>query len=221
LIAHMRGGAALAYAHLRKSISEFPLTFTTSKSPAKSTAWIGMVHPAEADTRTKLPFTPDALLLRTYVKDDHSLALSLYMVHSRQGDDRKHHPEVCIRDVTGAAEDLASRKILFVDAEQKRTIQRFRFQTGPTQYTTVYYWHYTLPRVPREGETSLQVMYQRINTPAPSITVQVSLSAEAEQHDAVEKGFLVYLDQALKDQYLPEGTVMACDRIPIALQTRE
>jgi hypothetical protein len=189
--------------------------------PVKAAEWIGAANPSEAETRKQLPFTPDALLLRTYVNGDRSLALGLYMVHSRQADDRKHHPEVCIRDVTGATEDLASRKILFVDAERKRPIQRFRFKTSATQHTTVYYWHYTLPPVPRAGATPLQVMYQRINTPAPSVTVQVSLAAEKEQLETVETGFLVVLDQALRDQYLPQGTVMACDRIPIALLTRE
>jgi hypothetical protein len=224
LIAHMRGGAELEYAHLRKSIADFPLTFTRSEAlaaPAKSSEWLGMINPTEADERAKLPFTPDALLYRTYwMKKNPSVALGVYMVHSRQADDRKHHPEVCVRDVTGAKEDLSSRAILFVDAEQKRPIQRFRFKPSSTKHQTVYYWHYTLPRVPRAGETPLQVIYQRINTPAPSITVQVWLEAETER-DAVEKEFLVFLDQALRDQYLPEGTVMACDRIPIALQTRE
>ena len=222
---HMRGGEELDYTYLRRPISELPLIFDArpdKANPANNGAWIGKVNPNEAAIRQQLPFTPDDLVSRVYFKNDGSYLLNLYMVHSRQSDDRKHHPEVCIRDVTGATEDLASRTILFVDGEKKqRPIQRFRFRTDPTQYTTVYYWHYTFPRVPRAGETELQVLYQRMNKPAPSITVQVSLTAEKEHLEPVETGFLVFLDQALRDHHLPEGAVMACDRIPIALQTRE
>jgi hypothetical protein len=218
---HMRGGEALDYAHLRKSLPQLPLNFPASEdksSPAKYGAWFGNANPAaDAIIRAQLPFKPDDLLCRTYVKNDLSIGLNLYMVYSRKGEDRKHHPEICIRDVTGATEDLNARKILYVDAEGKRPIQRFRFRADATQYTTVYYWHYTLPRVPRAGETDLQVMYQRMNKPAPSITVQVSMTAELDQLEPVEKGFLVSLDQAMRDQQLPDGAVMGCDRIPIAL----
>jgi len=222
---HMRGGESLEYTNLRKSLTELPLQFAATDAranPSKYGPWVGKANPdSETRIRAQLPFKPDDMIHRVYAKSDMSIILNLYMVYSRQADDRKHHPEVCIRDVTGATEDLAARKILFVDAEQKRPIQRFRFRTDETQHTTVYYWHYAFPRVPRAGETELQVMYQRMNKPAPSITVQINLTADIAQLEPVEKGFLVSLDRTLREQFLPEGTVMACDRIPIALQTRE
>jgi hypothetical protein len=222
---HMRAGAQLEYAELPKTLTHLPLTFGGSDdkaSPAQFGSWIGKVNAdSQVNIAAQLPFKPDDLLSRTYVKSDRTIGLNLYMVYSRHADDRKHHPEVCIRDVTGATEDFAARTILYTDAERMRPIQRFRFRTDATQNVTVYYWHYTLPRVPRMGETDLQVIYQRMNQPAPSITVQITMSAEVDQIEPVEKGFLVALDQALRAQHLPEGAVMACDRAPMALQTRE
>ena len=219
---HISSGAELVYPHIRKPLSEFPLAFPTNgnKSAEGSAGWVGKTNPYEELIRKQLPYTPDNMISRTYGLTDSPLALYLYMVHSRQADDRKHHPEICIRDVTGAPEDLDARKILYLDAENKRPIQRFRFRTSSTQHTVVYYWHLTFPRVPVEGETPLQVAHQRGTKSAPSVTVQVSTTAEVEQLDPIEQDFLVKLDQTLRAEYLPEGTVMGCDRTPIALMRR-
>ena len=219
---HVNSGADLAYPEIRAPISAISLVLPASAdhlAAGSRGAWIGKsVH--EEKIRRELPFVPDDLVSRTYVQSDAPLGLALYLVYSREAADRKHHPEVCIRDVTGAPEDLAARKILFLDKDGQQPIQRFRFRTGATRHTTVYYWHFTFPRIPREEESALQVIHQRLSKPAPSITVQVSTMAEPEQLDAIEQGFLVQLNRILWQHHLPEGTAMGCDRLPIALIRR-
>ncbi len=217
LNAHLRAGRG-AYAEIRRPIAQVPALLKSG--PSSSSVWMGRTNSQEEIIRTQLPFVPNDLLSRTYSQSAAPLAVNLYMVYSRQGDDRKHHPEVCIRDVAGAAEDESARKIVLLANNVGRPVQRFRFQTGPTQNITVYYWHYTFPRVPDEGETALQSLYQRLSKPAPSITVQVSTTAEMDQLDEIETGFLVALDQNMQQNQLPEGTLMGCDRLPIALIRR-
>ena len=227
---HMRGGEETDYADLRKPISDLPLTIPPVESDAPQTpniSWIGATNEKhQNDIRAQLPFEPNGLLSRTYELSDKSLALHLYMVYSRQADDRKHHPEICIRDVAGKPEILEARKILFVNSDPKRPIQRFRFQTSNTHHTTVYYCHFTFPRVPRPGETALQVLHQQLSRQAPSITVQVSTmaeiktTAESNRLEPIESVFLPALDKLLQESYLPKGTVMGCDRVPIVLVTR-
>ncbi|HZZ82816.1 MAG TPA: hypothetical protein VFE62_30230 [Gemmataceae bacterium] len=217
---HIHGGSGLQYAELREPISALPMSLPSLSekvSERQSMHWIGKTNAHEEQIRKQLPFEPDDLVSRTYRR---GVDLNLYMVYSRLGDDRKHHPEVCIRDVTGAPEDLEARKILFIGGDEKHPVQRFRFRTSFSHYTTVYYWHFTFPRIPRAGESILQVLHQRGSQPAPSITVQISTLAELDQLEAIETDFLVSLDRSLWKSHLPEGTVMGCDRMPITLLRR-
>jgi hypothetical protein len=222
LTRHMRSGSANLYPMIRKDISQLPQTLAAPDEPASTTAlarWVGKdANPEEV--RKHLPYTPNDLVSRHYQLQGTGLGVNLYLVHSRQADDRKHHPEICIRDVTGAPEDLEARQLVYLDADGRRPVQRFRFRTGASQYTTVYYWHYTFSPLPQEGRTFLQVLYQRMATPAPSLTAQVTTTARPEEVGAVEKTFLVALDQALQKDYLPPDTVIGCDRLPIALTRR-
>ena len=117
--------------------------------------------------------------------------------------------------MAGAPEDTAARRVLYLDAAQKRPVQRFRFRTGNAEYTTVYYWHYTFAPLPREGLTLLQSLHQRLSRAAPSVTVQVATTAPPEQLALVETTFLPALDSALRAGPLPEQTTVDCQRLPI------
>ncbi|MCI0464607.1 MAG: EpsI family protein [Gemmataceae bacterium] len=177
--------------------------------------WEGKAHPQQQGVRDRLPFQADDMLMRLYRSDASPHPVELYLVHSRAGEDRKHHPEVCLRDVAGAPEDPSARQIVYLDAEQKRPAQRFRFRTGTTEQTTVYYWHYTFSPLPREGQTFLQALHQRLSRPAPSVTVQVSTLAPPEQLAAVEQTFLPALDAALQAGQLPARTTVGYERLAI------
>jgi hypothetical protein len=215
LAAHLRPAGELSYPPLTGRFETLPLEVN---DPATGqTAWRGVeMKEATEATRAKLPFAVDDLLIRAY-KSAHGDVVRLYMVHSRVGEDRKHHPEVCVRDVSGAPEDLAFRREIPLSGEG-RSAQRFRFLTGPGRSMVVYYWHYTPAPNPIPGQTSLQRLHQQIGVTAPSVTVQLSAAGDDPRTiEAIEKRLLPALDQAAHERVLPPGTRTGCDRIPIGL----
>jgi hypothetical protein len=166
-------------------------------------------------TRARLPYQADDLLIRVY-GNGKGAVVQVYMVHSRAGEDRKHHPEICIRDVSGAPEDARFREQIPLSGSG--TAQRFRFQTGATRSVVVYYWHYTPTPTAEAGQTRLQRLHQQIGVAAPSISVQVSVGTDDHNTlQAVEQQLLPALDLAAHQRLLPPGTLTGCNRIPIGL----
>jgi hypothetical protein len=145
------------------------------------------------------------------------------MVHSRTGEDRAHHPEICVRDVGGAQEDRHGRAVLFLDGPaQRRPVQRFRFRMpGADDHTTIYYWHYTLDPLPNAQQSTMQRWHLRWSRRAPSVTVQVATAAAPADLPHVERSFLAAVDAALRAQYLPDTARMGCERLPIRFTGRE
>jgi hypothetical protein len=223
LESHLGSAAATSYPTLRKQLAACPLELrtTTESQPtagsSPSEVWRGVDLPGLKEFRASLPFHADDLVLRGYRELPAGPLVNLYLVHSRSGEDRKHHPEVCIREVTGAPEDLQARGRIYLDAEHQRAVQRFRFRTGTGQYTTVYYWHYTFEPAPQQGQSLIQFLHQRLSQPAPSLTVQVASLASPEELVAVETTFLVVLDANLQKEHLPAGSRLGCDRQPVSL----
>ncbi len=212
---HLASGEPDCFPALTRNLAQLPLEFAT-ESPLVHSAWLGKVSPNEESLRRSLPFRADEIISRSYGNDKGDAPVDLYMVYSREGEDRKHHPEICIRDVAGATELTRARKTLFLDSEKKRPIMRFCFQTGTNQFVTVYYWHYTLHPASYEGKTFLQVVHQKMSRPAPSLTVQAAIHA-SERLEHVEDVFLRWLDGHLRREHLPPSATMGCERLPIAL----
>ena len=170
---------------------------------------------ARAATRAKLAFDVEDLTVRAYqsTRGDHA---RLYMIHTRSGEDRKHHPEICVRDVSGAPEDLAFRRQVPLSGDG--AAQRFRFHTGPGRSMVMYYWHYTLAPDPAPGRTGLQRLHQELGVSAPSVTVQVSAAGDDPRAiEAIEGQLLPALDRAARERLLPKDTRTGCDRVPIGL----
>lgn len=216
---HLSSGVAAPFPKLKKPLSALPqklseIEFTEGE---KGTVWIGKDNPHQDHLRKELPFVADDLLSRYYMQPETGVILNLYMVHSRSGEDRKHHPEICIGDVMGAEEDVTSRQLIFLDRHKKRAVQRFRFRTARHEWTTVYYWHYTFQPTETEGRSGLQKLHDMLSRQAPSITVQVSTTASANQLELVEKSFLVAIDTHLQQQHLPAGTRIGYNRLPVLL----
>lgn len=212
---HVRSAGELSYPQLNDRLSSLPLVISDSRGQPQ---WIGQDMPEALErTRTKLPYAVDDLLIRSY-QGRGGVFSQLYLVHSRSGEDRKHHPEICIRDVSGAPEDIGFRKQIPLG---DGFAQRFRFQTGSTRSVVVYYWHYTPSPVAVPGQTRLQTLHQRIGVAAPSVTAQLTLLTDNPAVlNTVETQLLPSLDAAARQQVLPPGTTTGCDRIPISL-TRE
>jgi hypothetical protein len=220
---HLARAPESPYPTLRQELAACPLELATrTEAPsagasAASEVWKGIDLPGLEELRASLPFHADDLVLRAYREWPAGPLVNLYLVHSRIGDDRRHHPEVCIREVTGAPEDLDARALVYLDGEHQRAVQRFRFRTGTGQTTTVYYWHYTFEPAPQHGQSLVQFLHQRLSKPAPSLTVQVASAASPEELVVVEKSFLVAVDATLQKEHLPAGTRIGCDRQAVSL----
>src|SRR5262249_49165843 len=122
---HLASAEEIPFPSLNKRLAELSLVL-----PAEGGRWQGAEAPGKADLQGQRKFDVEEMLWRSYQKRGTSLALNLYMVYTRDGEDRKHHPEICIRDVAGAPEDTKARELLYLDAEKTRPVQRMRFRTG-------------------------------------------------------------------------------------------
>jgi exosortase len=216
LAAHLREAGELSYPTLDRKLESLPLSVA---DPATGRpAWTGLdLSEARDAIRAKLPYAADDLLVRAYRNADGAVA-QLYMVHSRVGEDRKHHPEICIRDVSGAPEDLNFRKRVPLQPGGEGEAQRFKFQTGVGRVSVVYYWHYTFKPTPLADQTALQTLHQRVGVAAPSVTVQLTTwTDDPKTLEAVERQLLPALDAAARGGVMPPGTEAGCTRIPIAL----
>lgn len=216
LLAHLQQAGEWSYPSLQAPLAEVPLTI--ADPIGGQILWHGQVNTEqEAHLRQRLPFAVDDLLIRLY-RTEQGDWVRVYMVHSRAGEDRKHHPEICIRDVSGAPEEVAFRKRVPLEATSRAEAQRFRFWTGTNRSLVVYYWHYTLEPVTVEELSRLQRLHQRLGISPPSVTVQVSTSGENPGHLAtVEKVLLSALHAAMEHRILPPTSRCGCDRIPIGL----
>lgn len=215
LTRHLAAADATSFPMARGEFSQIPLEFGSTDD--STLTWIGQDLTEHRErVRKVLPFQVDDLLYRGYRTADRTAHTQVYVVHSRTGEDRKHHPEICIREVSGAPEDLAARGKVRLSADG-REAQRFRFRTAGGHYMMVYYWHYTF--TPERLATSpLQALHQRVGVPAPSITVQVSAPGDdGRVIRAIEQSLLPQLDSAVQRQVLPENTAVGCDRTPIVL----
>jgi hypothetical protein len=219
---HLSGASAGAYPDLARDLDALPTELTNPLEPRAAddswapATWYGADRSDREALKAKIDFA-DSLCARNYRPGATGPPVSLYMVYSRAGEDRNHHPEICIREAAGAPEDLSARAIVYLDAARQRPVQRFRFRVGSTQNMTVYYWHYTLDPVFPEGQTFLQVLHQKMSRSAPSVTVEVSTLAPPGELPAVEKDFLVAVDAVLQRDYLPPTARIGCDRLPIGV----
>jgi hypothetical protein len=216
LLAHLAPANPDCYPRLLRPFVDLPLTLGEVEEGAETPAWAGLDRPDLEALRKRLPFTADDLLNRVYQLRGTEQVVGVYMVHSRSGEDRKHHPEICIREVLGAPEDIAARRTLQLESDPTRPVQRFRFKTGTQQFTTVYYWHYTFTPPPEASRSLLQVAHLRLGYSAPSVTVQVVTNASLDGLAPIEQSFLPLLDANLSSHHLPPSR-MACDRMPMTL----
>jgi exosortase/archaeosortase family protein len=135
----------------------------------------------------------------------------LWMIHSSDGGDRRHHPRICFQ-VAGFTEDSARRETCLFD-DQSASPVRFCFTRG-NSCRYVYYWHYTFE--PSEGEelTALQRLSQECGVRRPSLTVEIFTDAQNPVHLGEVGKFVEVVDRQLKD-YLPPGARRGSDTLPV------
>jgi len=209
---HISDGGRSGYPEMAGQFAQVPKEFQADE---KSPLWRGEeLDNVREETRKKLPFDADDLSYRGYQTSDGRITALAYMVYSRDGEDRRHHPEVCIRDVSGAPEDAKSRVQVPLSAPD-RLAQRFRFQTGGGRTMAVYYWHYTVPPAVQPW-SPLQQFHQAVGTEKPSVTVQLTAPGDDPRAlQLIETTLLPQLDAALAQRVLPPNTPAGCDRLPV------
>jgi exosortase len=176
--------------------------------------WRGQGHPEAQQVADQSSYA-DASLTRAYV-DARGNAAALYVVFSRTGRDRDHHPEICLRDAAGAVEIPAQRGEVAL-SQPMHTAIRMRYQRDQLRQTTIYYWHYTVMPEFSEQQNAFQRLHLLQQCSLPSVTVQVQTNQSHPQAlEAMERTFLPLLDDWMK-RHLPEGTRVGYERRSIRL----
>ncbi len=153
----------------------------------------------------------DDYFKRMYVNQKNGQQLSLWMVYSKLGEDRGHHPEICLTGA-GLAEDVRGRQAMEVPG-QKAPVQQYLYgRPGSSQW--VYYWYYTLKSSNKSGLTDLQLLYQRMQRRESSVTIEVFVPNMSAETEKIAQEFVAAVDQHMQGQ-LPAAAVRGSQRSPV------
>jgi exosortase len=215
LLAQMWLGSHLAAAPAtppqwpRSPLAQFPLSLNL----ANQERWLGQDQTLGDAALRQLDFA-DEFIQRRYHKTAGGAWFDLYAVFSSQGRDREHHPEICVRDVGGAAEEPEGRQVIALG--RLAAAQRFQFRAAQVPLT-IYYWHYTFADQTAPASRSfLQRLHLRLARRPASMTVQVTTSLSPAGLASIEQAVL----PALHENWLthvPPSARVGCDRLPIRL----
>lgn len=197
---HVTAPGPLPVVELAKPLSELPMQIGD---------WEGSDRPI-TDEKT---LYADQHFQRLYVNSHTNQQLLVWMVYSREGEDRGHHPEVCMA-VAGRPEDTSERQE-FACPGHAAPIQQFRFGV-PGDRQWVYYWHYTL--LPPKGAetTDLQRFYQRLHRRPASVTLEIFAPESKPTDGEHAREFAVLLDAAMQDHLGPTA-VRGSKRLPVTV----
>lgn len=199
LLAHLGDAAEAPPTPLKQPLAALPLELES---------WSGVDREIEDEIRIG-----DDHLSREYVHGPRGQRLKLWMVYSKTGQDRNHHPEVCFA-VAGQPEDMNFRQPIPIDGDA-HPVQQYRFgRTGNAQW--VFYWHYTLPTVSDGRElSSAQEVYRRLRQRTGSVTIEVFAPEMSPSDLEGAREFVRLVDAAIRRAIVPEGSVRGSDRIPV------
>jgi hypothetical protein len=193
---------------LLKPIKDFPMNLEH---------WRGFDRDPDDDQK----LYGDEYIQRYYVDPSREQHVALWLTYSRIGDDRNHHPEVCMV-AAGKVEDLAARQVCPVEGKGD-PVEQYRF-TGPAgDRQWVFYWHYTLPSPEEKKLNALQRLYQRLRHRPSSITVEVFAPDNSLSDVDSARQFVRLVDAALRKHVGPTAirsssrlqvTVVEPDRVP-------
>jgi hypothetical protein len=140
--------------------------------------------------------------------------LALWASYSKLGEDRGHHPEVCMK-TAGKNEDIPARRICPVDGPGD-AVQQYRFvgPLGDSQW--VFYWHYTLPSPENPDLTSAQLLYQRLRRRPSSMTVEVFAPEGVEANGELAREFVRLADAELRKVVGPDA-IRGSERLAVTL----
>lgn len=205
---YLEAPGPLAPVELLKPLKEFP---------SKLGAWRGADR--EPDDDQKL--YGDEYIQRYYYDPSREQSVALWLTYSRIGDDRNHHPEVCMA-TAGKVEDRSVRQSCPVEGPGAAVAQyRFAGPSGDSQW--VFYWHYTLPPEAQVELHPLQRLYQRLRQRPSSITVEVFAPDNSPSDVERAREFVRLVNSSLREHLGPTAirgssrlrvTVVEPDRVP-------
>ena len=193
---HLAAAGEPAPQPLRKPLAELPLALRD---------WRGQ------DQRIDDPglLIGDERLRRSYRREPAGMTAEVWLVYSREAEDRLHHPEVCMA-VAGQVEDPAGREAVAVPGHAA-PVQQYRFGSGRTQQL-VYYWHYTLPAAAGGQLDALQLIHQYLRWRPASVTIEV-FAPERSPDDRKQAQDLVRQIDAALQSHLPPKAVRGSQRL--------
>lgn len=190
-------------------LAEVALARPLARLPLALDEWRGVDEPI--DDRRLL--YADEHVQRTYRHTQRAQALSVWLVYSREGADRGHHPEVCMR-VAGKPEDARARREFRVD-ELGAPIQQYRYgRPGDCQW--VFYWYYTLPPPDDPRTDRLQRLYQRLHKRPSSVTLEVFAPERSPDDVRYVEDFVRRLDETVRPHLGPTA-VRGSRRLPVTV----
>ena len=213
LLAFGLGGqlAARAYLEAPGPLPRVELAQPLAELPLELPPWRGFdVEPEDEDS-----VYGDEYLQREYRHAQANQVVALWVSYSRSGEDRGHHPEVCMA-VAGKSEDRNARRTCPVEGPGG-AVQQYRF-TGPLERPQwVFYWHYTLEPPPRERQLSrFQHLYQRLRRRPSSVTIEVFAPESSPDTPVLAQQFVRLVDQALH-RHLGPTAVRGSERLPVTI----
>jgi len=186
-----------------------PLARPLAALPFELGDWLGV----DEEVENKLWLYGDEYVRRKYTHRTRHQDIFVWLVYSGEGEDRGHHPEICLR-VAGIAEDPAQRTTLAVDGHAA-PVQQYRFGVvGATQW--VFYWYYTLPSERLAELTDLQRFYQRLHRRPSSTTLEVFAPERDPEDGNYAREFVKLLDAAIQSHVGPNA-VRGSQRKPVAV----
>ncbi len=233
LVHHLQSAPTSLYPPLKESLDRLTPQLKGTHEWKWDTADARRIEACEKSRAGQLKlidFIPETFLLRYYDCVSQPLSVSVSLVHSEKGLDRRHHPEICLADVQGWREEPESRRLVTLATAagtlETPQLQRFRFRARDLSQPvyTVYYWHYTVKAHDAQELSALQVFNGLFKQAPPSVSVQVWLAIPLDQLDRrpereslVESSFLPALDRELRERHLPAKVRMQSDRIVMGL----
>jgi hypothetical protein len=210
LSAHLEAASSTAATGLERPLTGFPVSLG---------AWSGQ---EETPTSATLPYynAADDRLSRVYRPrpgapgaDElpQELECRLFMVHFKDGQDRRHHPRICYK-VAGFQEDLSQHQEVELAGGLGKA-QRFCFTRGGAR-SYVYYWHYTLEPDEAEQLSPLQTIHQAVGVRRPSLTIQVFTNAQVPEHLDKVAEFVREADRRLQG-HLPRNARRSSGLLPV------
>jgi len=184
---------------LARSLSELPLALGN---------WRGEELPVEEKIQIG-----DEHLRRNYRHAETGQVVSLWMVYSATGEDRGHHPEVCMA-VAGQPEDRSARTICQLPG-QSAPAQQYKFGVG-SQSQWVFYWHYTLPSEGEGAWTPWQQLYRRLRQRPASVTVEVFAPCVIDEQANAARDFVQLVDAAVQ-AHVGSRAERGSERLPVTI----